>query len=257
MRILPIAVAFLSFAAPAAADPPPSRPAEPPSAEELAAIMKALLVSALPDPLVEQSSNWGHQSTVMNGVTWEKDGILLKPHKQKKLKNDGTWRRIKVEAVNPDKNLTLIVRNVQQPEKGRLTFDLVLALPTRIHFEQQIWKRGVKLYGGSTRASCRPILALKCESTSRAVKADGSLPDVVFRLRVLDAKLTYDQFKVEHTAGVGGELAEVLGDAIHDMIKQLKPSLERDMLEKANRAIVKAGDTKEVKLGLGRLFDGK
>jgi hypothetical protein len=257
MRSVLTALALLAFAAPAAADPPASRPAEPPSAEELAAILKALLTSALPNPLVEQSSNWGRQKELANGITWEKDGILLKPHKQKKLKNDGTWRRIKVEAVDPDKNLNLIVRDVQQPEKGRLTFDLVLVLETRIHFEQQIWKRGVKLYGGSTRARCRPILALKCESTSRAVKTDGALPDVVFRLRVLDAKLHYDQFKVEHTAGVGGDLAEVLGDAIHDMIKQLKPSLERDMLEKANRAIVKAGDTKEVKLGLGRLFDGK
>jgi hypothetical protein len=257
MRVVLIAVTFVSFAASAAADPPTSRPAEPPSAEELASIMKALLTPALPDPLVEQSSNWGHQSAVMNGVTWEKDGILRKPHKQKKLKNDGTWRRIKVEAVDQDKNLNLVVRNVQQLEKGRLTFDLVLTLQTRIYFEQQIWKSGVRLYSGSTRARCRPILSLKCESASRTVKTDGALPDVVFRLRVLDAKLTYDQFKVEHTAGVGGELAEVLGDAIHDMVKQLKPSLERDMLEKANRAIVKAGDTKEVKLGLGRLFDGK
>ena len=41
------------------------------------------------------------------------------------------------------------------------------------------------------------------------------------------------------------------------MVKQMRPSLEKDMLEKANRAIVKAGDTKEVKLGLGKLFDGK
>jgi hypothetical protein len=257
MRFVLIAAAVVTLSTPAVADPRASRPAEPPSAEELAAIMKALLTSALPNPLVEQSSNWGHQSTAWNGVTWEKDGILLKPHKQKKLKNDGTWRKIKVEAVDPDKNLNLIVRNVQQPEKGRLTFDLVLALQTRIYFEQQIWKSGVRLYSGSTRARCRPILALKCESTSRAVKTDGALPDVVFRLRVLDARLTYDQFKVEHTAGIGGELADVIGDALHDMIKQLKPSLERDMLEKANRAIVKAGDTKEVKLGLGRLFDGK
>jgi hypothetical protein len=258
MRLFLPAVACAIFAGPAAAaDPPPARPVDPPSAEELAAIMKTLLTSALPDPLVEQSSNWGHQSEVANGVTWETGGIVPKPHKQKKLKNNGTWRRIKVEAVDPDKNLTLAVRNVQQPEKGRLTFDMVVALQTRINFEQQVWKSGTRLYSGSTRARCLPILFLKCESTSRAVKTDGILPDVVFRLRVLDAKLTYDQFKVEHTAGVGGDAAEVLGGAVHDMIKQLKPSLEKDLLEKANRAIVKAGDTKEVKLGLGRLFDGK
>jgi len=236
---------------------PPEKPVDPPSAEELASIMRTLLTSALPSPLVEQSSNWGKQKEVANGITWKKDGILLKPHKQEKLKNDGVWRRIRIDAVNPEKELKLQVTNVQKPQKGMLTFDMVVSLPTRIKFEQQFWKSGVRVYSGETRARCRPILALKCESTSRVVKTDNVIPDVVFRMRVLDAKLTYDDLVVEHTAGVGGELADVLGDAVLGMVKQMRPSLERDMLEKANRAIVKAADTKDVKLGLGKLFDGK
>jgi hypothetical protein len=236
---------------------PPEKPVDPPSAEELASIMRTLLTSALPEPLVEQSSNWGKQKEVANGITWKKDGLLLKPHKQEKLKNDGVWRRIRIDAVNPEKELKLQVMNVQKPQKGMLTFDMVVTLPTRIKFEQQFWKNGVRIYSGETRARCRPVLALKCESTSRVVKSDNVIPDVVFRMRVLDARLTYDDLVVEHTAGVGGELADVLGDAVHGMVKQMRPSLERDMLEKANRAIVKAGDTKEVKLGLGKLFDGK
>jgi hypothetical protein len=181
----------------------------------------------------------------------------LKPRKQEKLKNDGIWRRIKVEAVNPDKSLTLNVFNVRKPEKGKLTFDVLVTVQTKITFEQQIWESGVKLYGGSTRARCRPILLLRCESTTRSVKTDSIFPDVVFRMRVLDAKLTYDQFVVEHTAGIGGDAAKVLGDAVHDFIKQVRPSIERNMLEKANKAIVKAADTKEVKLGVGKLLDGK
>ena len=48
-----------------------------------------------------------------------------------------------------------------------------------------------------------------------------------------------------------------MGDALHDTIKLWLPSLEKDMKEKAQQAIVKAGDTKEVRLGLGRLLDGK
>src|SRR5262245_3413261 len=236
---------------------PPEKPVDPPSAEELASIMRTLLTSALPSPLVEQSNNWGKQKEVANGITWKKDGILLKPHKQEKMKNDGVWRRIRVDAVNPEKELKLQVTNVQKPQKGMLTFDMVVTLPTRIKFEQQLWKNGVRMYSGETRARCRPILALKCESTSRAVKSESIIPDVVFRMRVLDARLTYDDLVVEHTAGVGGEMADVLGDAVIGMVKQMRPSLERDMLEKANRAIVKAADTKDVKLGLGKLFDGK
>ena len=257
MRLFLPAVLVCCLPALAAAGPPAERPAEPPSAQELAAIMRTLLLAALPDPLVENSSDWGRQKRVTNGVTWEKDGLLLKPHRQKKLKNDGTWRRIRVEAINPAQSLNLVVQNVRQPEKGRLTFDVLVTLPTRIHFEQQIWESGIKLYSGSTRAKCRPILGLRCESTSRAVKTDGALPDVVFRMRVLDARLTYHDLKVERTAGLRGELAESLGDVMLDAVRAWKPSLEKKMLEKANRAIVKAADTKEVRLGLGKLFDGK
>jgi hypothetical protein len=242
----------MALIAPAAA-----APAETPSADELASILRGLLTTALPEPLVQQNSNWGHQKMVANGVTWEKKGVLLRPHKQEKLKNDGTWRRIKVEAIDPAKNLTLRVANVQKPEKGKLTFDVEITLPTRIVFEQQLWRSGVRLYSGETRARCRPILKLRCESTTRTQKSGSFIPDVVFRMRVLDAKLTYDQFKVEHTAGVGGDLAKVLGETMQETIRTLAPSLERNMLEKANKAIVKAGDTKEVKLSLGKLLDGK
>jgi len=254
MRPLLTTALVFALVGPAVAAPPSS---EPPAAEELASVMRTLLTAALPSPLVAKEFNWGHQVEVMNGITWEGDGILKKPHKQKKLKNDGVWRKIRVEAFDPEKNLTLAVKNVQQPEKGKLTFDMIVALQTRITFEQQVWSRGNRLYSGETRARCRPIVVLKCESTSRVEKTGGLIPEVVFRMRVLDAALSYDEFRVDHTAGVGGEMAKVMGDALHDTIKLWKPSLEKDMKEKAQQAIVKAGDTKEVRLGLGRLLDGK
>lgn len=255
MRLLASAVFFAVSATPAPAAPP--APPDAPTADELAAVMRSLLTSALPSPLVAKDFNWGHQVEVVNGVTWEGDGLLKKPHKQKKFKNDGVWRRIKVEAFDPDKNLALAVKNLQQPEKGRMTFDMIVTLQTRITFEQQLWARGTRLYGGETRGRCRPVLLLRCESTSRVMKSSSFLPDVIFRMRVLDAKLSYDEFRVDHTAGVGGDLAKVMGDALHDTINFWMPSLEKDLREKAAKAIVKAGDTKEVKLGLGRLLDGK
>jgi hypothetical protein len=246
------------LALPAMAAPPtPPAAADPPSAAELAKIIKTLVTTVVPTPLHEQDFDWGRQHKVPNGITWEKDGIFLKPVKQEKMKNEGLWRRLRVEAVDPEKNLTVQVARVKSPEKGKLTFDVVIALPTRIKFEQQFWKSGVRIYSGETRARVRPILALKCESVSRVLKTDSALPDVTFRLRVLDAKLSYDDFKVEHTAGVGGEMAEMVGNAAHDTIRLIRPKLEKDLLAKANKAVIKAGDTKEIKLGLGKLLDGK
>jgi hypothetical protein len=235
---------------------PPSTD-ETPSGRELAEIMRPILLAMLPDPIYQKGFDWGKQKEVMNGVTWEKKGVLLKPHKQEKFKNDGMWRRVQIEAINPEKNLNLVVANVRKPEKGKLTYDMLVTIPTRITVHQQLWKRGIRLYSGETRAQCRPLLLLSCESTTKVEKNGSVLPDVVFRMRVVDAKLSYDQFKVEHTAGVGGEMAEILGNAAHDLLKRIRPSLEKDMLDKASKAIVKAGDTKEVKLGLGKLFHDK
>ena len=74
------------------------------------------------------------------------------------------------------------------------------------------------------------------------------------QLKVTKADLRYDNLKFEHIAGVGGEAAEMIGELAHTAVNQWRPSLERDLLEKANAAIVKAGENKEVRLSLTKLF---
>jgi hypothetical protein len=244
---------FILAGAPALAD---SR--ETPSAAELARILRTLVLPNLPNPLVEQSFNWGHQELVVVGVKWEKKGILLKPEFLKKLHNDGAWRKIAALADNPESTLQLDVKDVRVSEPGKLSFAVVVTLPVNLKFEQQIWHAGTRFYSGETRARCKAVLSLACESTSRFERQPGALlPDLVFRLRIPEARLNYYDLVVEHTAGVGGDAAKLIGEAVIDTVKQWKPSLERKLLEKANSAIVKAGDTKEVRLGLSKLLEDK
>jgi hypothetical protein len=227
-----------------------------PSSAELGGILRSLILPNLPSPLVEQSFNWGHQERVPVGVRWEKKGILLKPEVMKKMHNDGVWRKIAATADNPQATFQLTVSEVKSLSPGTMTFAVRLVLPVNLKFEQQLWRSGDRLYSGETRARCKVALALRCESTTRTEKKPNALlPDVIFRLRVVEAQLNYSDFVVEHTAGVGGDAAKILGNAVHDAINQWKPSLERKLLEKANAAIVKAGDTKEVRLGLSKLFE--
>lgn len=232
-------------------------PTDAPTPDELASTLRGLMNSALPEPLVAQDFNWGNQKEYINGITWEKCGLLYKPFRHEKLKNDGMWRRIKVEAIDPKENLTVNVGSLLYPEKGKVTFDVLVTLPTRITFEQQCWLAGLCYYSGETRARCRPQLLLRCESTTRTQKNGTVVPDVVFRMRAVDGRLSYDQFKVEKTAGVSGEVARILGDAAHSLLNQVQPSLERNVLEKATKSIVQAADTKDVKLSFGKLVHGQ
>jgi hypothetical protein len=77
------------------------------------------------------------------------------------------------------------------------------------------------------------------------------MPDMIFRLRVTQADVNYDHFVTEHIAGLGGDAARLLGDALQ---KVLRPTLQKKILPKANIAIVKAADTKEVRLSLAGLL---
>jgi hypothetical protein len=247
-------VALILTAGPrAAADPPsPAAVLAPNALDALSGSLRGLLVRSLPDPLYEASPGWGQTKEVARGVAWH--GLI--PEVRRSPKNDGTWEKVRFTALNPADSLILDVRNPQFPEAGRMTFDVFLAFDARAEYTRQVWDNGHKLYDGTLRARMRVRVSLSCEATTR-LEAGGLLPDAVFRLHVTRADLRYDNFVTEHAAGVGGELAKVIGDAFRGGLKQWHPSLERDLLAKADAAIVKAGDTKEVRVNLVSLFTKK
>ena len=52
-------------------------------------------------------------------------------------------------------------------------------------------------------------------------------------------------------------MAKVLGEVMLGAVKAAKPNLERELAAKINAAVVKAGDTKEVRVSLADLLAGK
>jgi hypothetical protein len=214
------------------------------STDALAGVLRHVLIESLPSPPYEDDRHWGGQKK-FHTLTG------------KKLKNDGDWWKVKVTAPNLRDSLVFDLRDVRQPEPGKVLFTAYVSFDTDVDYDRQEWARGVRLYSGELRARMRVKLTLHCEATAR-VEAEGKLlPETVFRLRVADADFRYDNLVVEHVSGVGGEAAKLLGDAAIGGMHQWHPSFERALLAKADAAIVKAGDTKEVRIGLSRLFGKK
>jgi hypothetical protein len=237
------AEAHATLAAPVAArvaTPEASQP-DPAQVKALEETIRSLMLKNLPDPLVKSGQNWGHQ----------KEALI----RANGMKNDGTWRRFQLRAARPEQSLKIGIKDAAFPEPGRAVFTVMTGVDCDFSFEQQAWKTGLRLYSGETRGRCKAAAVLKCEVTSRTESKPGSfVPDLVFRLKVTEAQLFYDDLVVEHTAGVGGDAARVLGDLAIDTIKKVKPDLERDLLNKANAAIVKAADTKDIRLSLETLL---
>lgn len=233
--------------------PPPNLPSllAGNTPEALAGSLRGYLVQNLPNPLYEASPGWGATKEGVRGVKWKG----LRPEVMRGPKNDGKWRKIRACPEQLANTLVLDIRNFQQTGPGRLCFDVFLAFDLKLHYEQQNWESGLRLYSGGARARLRLRLLMQCELTARLDDNGTFLPDAVFRLRVVRANLNYDNLVVEHIAGVGGEAAELLGDAIKGGLQRWHPSLEAELLTRANAAIVKAGDSKEVRLTVGRILD--
>jgi len=221
--------------------------------DALAGSIRGFLVRSMPTPLYENYKDWGRTSPTARGVKWKG----LRPKVMYSPKNDGTWRHIIVAAVRPADTLIFDIRNLKQPEPGRVTFDVFFSMDGRVIYEQQNWENGIRLYSGSADATFRMKALLHCEFTWQLEPGSLFLPDAVVRLHVVKSEVGYDNFDMNHIAGLGGAAAEALGDAIRGGLNKWHPSLERDLLTKANQAIEKSADTKEVRLSLQELLKKK
>jgi|SRR5579884_3201814 len=223
------------------------------STAALAGGLRGLLLDFAPDPLFEDHTHWGTQKPVEE-VHWRGKGFHVHPEKVQVLKNDGHWHRLRVTAPRLRDTLVVDVRDLRQPEPGRMTFVTFVSFDADVEYERQRWVDGLQLSGVGLRARLRVRLTLWCEATTRVEARGKVLPDMVFRLRVTGAEAGFDNLVVEHVAGVGGDAAAVLGEAARRCLERWRPSLEKHLLDKAAAAIVKAGDTKEVRLSLSKLL---
>jgi hypothetical protein len=245
-----LTIAITAFSA-VGQTPPPASPETLESNKALAGFLKDLLLKNMPDPLVRNQRNWDQQKEVLVGLKWHR----LKPEAQKSFRNNGLWHRLTVQALEPSKSLQVGITDVKTPQTGLTNFVALVGLDVRATAEQQLWKSGVRLYSGETRARAHVAVRLQCELMNKLERKPGQLiPDALVRVRVTKAELFYQDLVVEHTAGLDGEQARKVGDLAQNLIKMFKPDLERDLVTKANAAIVKAGDTKEVRIEFEKML---
>jgi hypothetical protein len=153
-----------------------------------------------------------------------------------------------------DKSLVLEIRDVQKPEPGKMTLAVFISFMTDIEYERQRWDAGTRLFSTSIRGRARVNLTVNCEAIARSEKTSKLFADSVFRLRVTSSNFRYDDVVFEHVAGVGGEAAKLIGDMARANLHLWRPSLEQKLIDKANAAIIKKGDTKEIHIGPDKFF---
>jgi hypothetical protein len=230
---------------------------DPAEAEALSRILRDLVHKSLPDPLSKSSQNWGNQKAV-TVVKRQREGLRIWSEPVQEMKNHGVWRKTAIRIPDHDK-LALSVTQLTHPQDGKIHATVaVVANRVDLLFEQQIWRSGLRIYAGETRAHCKGAILLKAEVTTKTEFAPGSfLPQVSLKVQVTNAELFYENLVVDHTAGLDGEAAKKLGSLTLQVVKAVKPNIEKDLLAKANAAIVKAGGTHEFKVALDKIISTK
>lgn len=227
-----------------------SAQAPAPSLPQVAEMMKPYLVDAIPPVLFDQNMNWGKTSRVPHAVHWKG----LRPEIVKTPRNDGHWQKVRMSPRNLGSTLDFRMSPARTIDADRQAFQVYLSFMATIDYEHQLWESGVRLYSGNTRARVRVKLWMDIENTIRLDTKKSIVPDLVIRLKATNAKLVYDDLVVEHTVGVGGTAAKLIGEFIEGTIKELQPDLERKLFDKAGSAIVRAADTREIRIGLSSLL---
>ena len=229
----------------------PSKKDEP--YDQLAKAFKPVLIAAMPATLYEKSENWGHTVMVPAGLRWQ--GI--RPEVTKSPREHGEWKKLIITTRNLPATMDIKIYDVRTIDAEKQMFKVFLTFQMGVDYDQQNWESGARLWSGSVRARAQIKLDMECENTLRVEFDKNNLPDFILRMRVVAARLNYDDPVVEHINGIGGEGAKIIGKAALRAMKQWRPSIERDLLAKANAAIVKTADTREIRLGFGGLVKAK
>jgi len=192
-----------------------------------------------------KQKEWGRTSSTFSRMSWSKFKVIKVP------KNDGNWRKWTVTARDPAQHFTLALSEIpgdaQQPGTCRAN----LSLPVTVELEQQLWENGIRLFSRSVRVRLRVKAQFDYTiSVALDTKPGDLLPEAVIRPKVSNVQVSYDDLVVEHIAGVGGTTAKVVGKALLELVDEVKPSLEEDLLTKAEAAVVKAANKQQIRVNL-------
>lgn len=228
----------------------------PPADPALTVLVRDQLIQYMPILLAETHESWGKQSEVTVGMKLVRTGAFscrLEP--QYAIRNEGHWHRLKIAARDPQNTMLLSLSNMKSEESGRMTFDATMSTLVELNFEQQLWKSGIRLIGTETRARATAGVRLQCEATNRFDYRPGTVvPELVLRFRVTHADVFVNDIVVERTLGMNGMAARTIGETVQKLVKRFQPDLERKTLDRANEAVLKAADTKEIRIGFQKWF---
>ncbi len=241
---------FASLAVPEADAQLPSPPVAPPAAAPPATAESLQALTGLVNTIVrenlpadfESRDNWGHTTEVWAGVDIRREGLQIKTKRRKKQVNDGAWKLVRLQFIEPEKNLHIEVLAVRPlPAAGRVEIDLAADAKLAVFARLSQWELGVQLFSVSANAEAQTRFRVRCDL---GLKLDPTRlpPDVILDPVVREAELRLVDFRLGRVSQVGGSVARELGEQARDLLDREVAQQNARLPEKINRQIGKSRD---------------
>lgn len=207
-------------------------------------LARAILLTAIPDKY-QDKKQWDKTREVFDGVRVEQRGMNIRVSEKRRKVNHGSWYMVTVRFPNPERNVHLIIDQVQSHGPGRFTFAIHVAMKhIRLHGQFEQWMLGVKGVNFDIESDVEVHMHAVVQLDINTDRKPGSLlPDLVLDPKLRSVRLDLVDVNTRRIGRIGGDVAEELGDSSRALFESLIHSQEGRVLKKANEAIQKKRDS--------------
>jgi len=189
----------------------------------------------------ENTKHWGMQKKVWDGLKISRDGLRIKTKRRWKMANHGTWRRYRIEPMDPAKHFSLAVEKIYPGTGRRTAVDIRGRARVQAFARVSEWRRDVQLYSLSLEADAELEMLLTCEvgMTTDAAKFP---PDIVLNVEVTDARLQMTDFRARRLSKLDGPLIREMSGTLRGIIERKLEDKRTKLISKLNREIAEHSD---------------
>src|SRR5579884_553135 len=173
----------------------PSLPArgDTPAEEQLARLIKTAVLARAPKDY-EDHSGWGRTTPVIEGMRLPnlRQRVRVGDHDEWP---DGQWVRTRVRVDDPDRDVTIRVRNLRPSDHKSTLLTVDATVKLRVEHERQLWRRGLMLVGVTARADAVIDVSLDIDATV-GLDTTKVPPEVSVKPTVTAVRLDLSEFEL-------------------------------------------------------------
>ena len=209
--------------------------------ERFQELVTELVRGTIPHNYVNEK-DWGKTKEVVRGLYIKREGLRIKTHRTRKPVNHGTWKRHRIDLLDPAQSFHVQLQRIRSLPQGGVAFDIICDAKLRVSGRVSQWQQGVQLASLSAEADAAVRLTMQCEMMAR-IDATHTIPDLELDPVVRSAALYIKSFRLREISRLDGPLIKALSASVREVLEDEVEKRRDKLVQKINRQIDKNQDS--------------